>query len=56
MRNNRDVTIAELSQVIGVTTHSIERNINKLQEAGQLERVGSAKGGYWAVIKDSPNE
>ncbi len=56
VRNNSDVTIAELSQIIGVTTRSIERNINKLQEAGQLERVGAAKGGYWAVIKDSPNE
>jgi len=56
VRNNRDVTIAELSQIIGVTTRSIERNINKLQEAGQLERVGAAKGGYWAVIKDGQNE
>ncbi len=51
IRNNRDVTIAELSLVIGVTTRSVERNLKKLQESGLVARVGPAKGGHWVVRK-----
>ena len=47
IRRNRDVTIAELAQMTGVTTRSVERNLKKLQDAGLVERVGPAKGGYW---------
>lgn len=43
------VTIPELATRIGVTQRSIQRNIQKLQEAGLLSRIGPAKGGYWKV-------
>jgi predicted HTH transcriptional regulator len=45
--NNRNVTIAELSELVGITTRSVERNLKKLQVSGLLKRIGSAKGGYW---------
>jgi len=44
------MTIEKLSIATGVSTRSIERNINNLQNSGQLKRVGSAKGGHWKVI------
>ncbi len=50
---NRDVTIAELSQLVGVTTRSVERNLKKLQKSGLLERIGPAKGGHW-VVREQP--
>ena len=53
IRNNRNVTIAELSELVGVTTRSVERNLKKLQESGLLERIGPAKGGHW-VVKEEP--
>jgi len=53
IRNNRNVTIAELSELVGVTTRSVERNLKKLQESGLLERIGPAKGGYWVVKEES---
>ncbi|MDR1733257.1 MAG: HTH domain-containing protein [Oscillospiraceae bacterium] len=31
------------------TPRTIERHIKDLREAGQLERVGSDKSGYWLV-------
>ena len=50
MRLNNEITIPELAELTGVTTRSIERNIQKLQDAGLLLRVGPDKGGYWDVL------
>jgi len=48
---NSSMTIAELAKNVGVTTRSIERNLQKLQDQGRLRRVGADKGGYWEVVK-----
>ena len=53
IRNNRNVTIAELSELVGVTTRSVERNLKKPQESGLLERIGPFKGGHWVVTEES---
>lgn len=47
---NRLITISELSEAIGVTERSIERNLKKLQDKGLIKRIGPAKGGHWEVI------
>ena len=52
MKSNRKITIPELALEIGVTERSIERNIQKLQKDGILERIGPAKGGYWKILKE----
>ena len=49
---NRDLSIAKLSQLVGVTTRSVERNLKKLRESGRLVRIGPAKGGHWVVKED----
>jgi predicted HTH transcriptional regulator len=46
---DKNITIADLAEAIGVTTRTIERNIQKLQSAGRLRRVGPDKGGWWEV-------
>jgi len=50
VRQNPQVTIPELSAQIGVTTRSIERNLQKLQDEQRLRRIGPAKGGHWEVL------
>jgi len=50
LKQDGNLTIPELASLIGVTERSIERNIKKLQEQGQLLRVGLAKGGRWEVL------
>jgi Fic family protein len=50
LRTNNGLTIAELARHIGVTTRSIERNLQKLQDNGRLRRVGSDRGGSWEVL------
>jgi predicted HTH transcriptional regulator len=49
LKQDGNLTIPELSSLIGVTERSIERNIKKLQEQSRLARVGPAKGGHWEV-------
>ncbi|MGN0907143.1 MAG: ATP-binding protein [Bullifex sp.] len=51
---NRYVTISELSSKLGISTRSIERNIQILKRKGILSRMGADKGGWWAITSSSP--
>jgi predicted HTH transcriptional regulator len=53
VRQNKEITIPELSASIGITERSIERNIQKLQREKFLLRIGPAKGGHWELIEKS---
>ena len=48
--DNNLITIPEMAKNIGVTTRSIERNIESLQTQGKLKRIGPDKGGHWQII------
>lgn len=50
MRNDPNVTKAELSRMIGISTTAIDNNIAYLKKNGYIERVGSNKAGYWRVL------
>ncbi len=50
IKSNDQITIPELAEIIGVTTRSIERNIQNLQQEGELVRIGPDKGGHWKII------
>ena len=49
IKNNKNITYKELSNLIGIAPTNIARNIKKLVDAKKLTRVGPAKGGYWEV-------
>jgi predicted HTH transcriptional regulator len=49
--HNHAMTIAELAKTLGLSTRSMERNLQKLQKEGRLRRIGPQKGGYWEVVK-----
>ena len=49
MRDNPQITISELSKIIGMSNSGIKKNIAKLKEDGVIERVGSDKSGSWKV-------
>lgn len=49
MKNNPNVTQAQLTKILGVALTTIENNIRFLRENGYIERVGSNKTGYWQV-------
>jgi Fic family protein len=47
---NPAITIPALAALIRVSTRTIERYLRALQESGQLQRVGGARGGYWKIV------
>jgi len=51
MKENKYITTKELSGHIKISTTAIDNNISKLKKKGILKRIGTAKGGYWEVIK-----
>ena len=48
MRNNPNITKAELSRILGISTTAIDNNISFLKNE-YIERKGSNKTGYWIV-------
>ena len=49
IEDNKHITTKELSEHIKISTTAIDNNISKLKKKGILERIGSAKGGYWKI-------
>jgi len=52
---NPTITIPELSEIIGITRRSIERNLRKLQQQNILKRIGGRKYGIWEIVKQENN-
>jgi predicted HTH transcriptional regulator len=51
LKGNPGLTIPELAEQVGKSERAVERAVKKLREAGQLRRVGPAKGGHWQVLR-----
>ncbi len=52
MRNNPNITITQLSRIIGISDTAISKNIASLKRSDCIKRVGSNKSGYWQVLDD----
>ncbi len=50
MKDNPYISKKELSEIIGISTTAIDKNIVKLKKEGLLKRVGPAKGGRWKMV------
>lgn len=49
MRNDSNITTAQLRAILGCAETTVENNIAFLRKNGYIERVGSKKNGYWKV-------
>lgn len=47
IKSNKNISIPEMAESIGISERSIERNIEKLKQ----ERIGPAKGEHWQVTE-----
>lgn len=56
MRDNPNITAAELSHILGISETAVDNNIAFLRKNGNLERIGSKKTGYWKINKEFLNE
>ena len=52
MVENPNISVRDLSDIIGISKRKIEENISKLKKKGLIKRIGPAKGGYWEVIEE----
>ncbi|MDF7818372.1 HTH domain-containing protein [Runella sp. MFBS21] len=50
---NNQITIPEIAQILQRSTRAVEKQIHKLKEANQLQRIGADKGGYWKVLNST---
>ena len=50
IRDNPNLTLEDLSSIIGVAISTIEKNIRILKANGVIDRMGSKKKGYWTII------
>jgi len=46
---DKNIAITTIAETIGISTRAVEKQIAKLKENGQIERIGPDKGGYWEV-------
>ena len=49
--DNKKTSASEIAKMLSVTQRTVERYIRELREEGRLVRHGSARSGYWEVIK-----
>ncbi len=50
LTDNPKTSIADMASATGVTTRTIERNLQKLIADNRLRRIGPDKGGHWEVL------
>ena len=49
MLENPKVNRNAIAAKIGITARGVQKSINALKSAGLVERIGSAKGGYFSL-------
>ncbi len=56
LQQNPELTIPMLATQLGLSSRTIERHLQKLQQQGVVKRIGSTKGGYWQVVRIEENK
>ncbi|OFO53509.1 AAA family ATPase [Porphyromonas sp. HMSC077F02] len=51
IRNSPSISAREMSEILSVTSRTIERDLSSIKETGLLRREGSDKDGVWVIIK-----
>ena len=51
IRNNAEITLNEMSVLLGKSRRTIVRTMNRLQEENKIRRNGSTRSGYWEIIE-----
>ena len=46
---NPEITITQLSEICGISTRAVQKNIEALKKKGHLLRIGSDRGGQWKI-------
>lgn len=50
LKKNKTCSVSMLANILGVSSRTISRDINRLKTEGKLKRVGNENTGYWEVL------
>ena len=50
LKENKTCSVSMLANILGVSSRTISRDINRLKAEGKLKRVGNENTGYWEVL------
>lgn len=50
LKKNKTCSVSMLANILGVSSRTISRDINRLKAEGKLKRVGNENTGYWEVL------
>jgi ATP-dependent DNA helicase RecG len=50
---NSQVSMSAIAHNLGISHYTVKEYIAKLKKKKVLKRVGSDRGGYWQVIRES---
>lgn len=51
VKENPRISKRQMADCIGISTTAIDKNIAALKDKGLLQRIGSDKAGYWALLE-----
>jgi Fic family protein len=52
IKKDKDITIIQIADKLGVTDKTIKRDIAKLKSENKIVRVGSLKSGHWEIVDE----
>lgn len=50
LKENPRLSAKKLSELLGISSRAVEKQIASLEDKGRLKREGSPKGGHWKVL------
>ena len=56
LRRNPSASRREIAATLGTTRSTVRYRLDRLREAGRIERVGPDKGGHWKVLGEPATE
>ena len=56
LRRNPSASRREIAAAFGTTRSTVRYRLDRLREAGKIERIGPDKGGHWRVLGESAIE
>lgn len=52
IKNNNQISANKIAKLLGVTSRTAQRDLEKLTKQKRIKRKGSERGGYWEIINE----
>lgn len=52
IKNNNQISANKIAKLLGITSRTAQRDLEKLTKQKRIKRKGSERGGYWEIINE----